>query len=189
MIFPSAYGQDASARAESKLSLDSGTIASQFDYITAKSNSFQEYKVVRKTWLAKLESNITDSLNAIKNELAEMRTAAAAQKSQMSALQASLETANADLETARATKDSISLLGIQTGKTYYNSIMWAIVLGLGALLAFFVYRSARNGAITAEAVRTLQETKEEFDLHRKKALEREQKLNRRLQDELNKQLR
>src|SRR3546814_14452664 len=66
--------------------------------------------------------------------------------------------------------------------------MWGVILWLGALLLFFIYRYKRNHIVTAEAMRNLEETRQEFETHRKKALEREQKLNRRLPDELNTQL-
>lgn len=188
LISPFAYGQETPETPEEKLSLDAGTIESQFDYITTKSNSFQEYKVVKKTWLSKLESNILDSINKMKSELSEMNSAALASKKEMSSLQAETEAARSNLETAVATKNSISFLGIQTHKNLYNSIMWGLVLGLAALLFFFVYRFKSSHAVTADAVKTLEETKQEFETHRKKALEREQKLNRRLQDELNRQM-
>lgn len=188
LIVPVAYGQEPAENPKKKLSLDQGSIESQFDFITSKSNSFQEYKVVKKTWLSKIESNILDSLGKMKNELAERKAAALAQNNKMTALQDSMATANSNLEAAITTKDSIAFLGIPTHKAVYNSIMWGLVLGLAALLIFFIYRFKRSHAVTAEAVRTLEETKQEFETHRKKALEREQKLNRRLQDELNKQM-
>lgn len=188
LTFPLAYGQESPEKPEKKLSLDQGSIESQFDFITTKSNSFQEYKVVKKTWLSKIESNILDSINKMKNELAGRKTAALAQESKMTALQDSMATANSNLKVAITTKDSIAFLGIPTHKAVYNSIMWGLVLGLAALLIFFIYRFKRSHAVTAEAVKTLEETRQEFETHRKKALEREQKLNRRLQDELNKQM-
>lgn len=185
---PAVRAQDPPGDGKPGPSLNSGTIASQFDYITTKSNSFQEYKVVRKTWLQKIESNVADSLNSLKSELAETRTAIAGLKKEITDLQGGLETANTRMEEAVRTKNSISFLGAQTDKVYYNSIMWGIVCLLGALLLFFIFKFKKSGLVAAEAVRTLEETKEEFDQHRKRALEREQKLNRRLQDELNKQM-
>lgn len=182
------YGQETPETPEKKLSLDAGTIESQFDYINSKSNSFQEYKVVKKTWLSKIESNITDSIIKMKSELAEMNSASLTRKNDMDSLRAETAAAQSELEAAVATKNSIAFLGIQTHKNLYNSIMWGLVVGLAALLFFFVFRFNRSHAVTAEAVKTLEETKEEFESHRKKALEREQKLNRRLQDELNKQM-
>lgn len=188
LTLPAVRGQETKQEAAKELSLDAGTIENQFEYITRKSNSFKEYKVVKKTWLRKLEANILDSLVHLKNELAEMNTTAASRKKEMAGMQADAEQARNEREIAVATKNSISFLGIQTHKNIYNSIMWGLVIGLAALLLLFIVRFQRSNAVTAEAVKNLEETKEELTAHRKKALEREQKLNRRLQDELNKQM-
>lgn len=186
-----AFSQDSSGteKAEKKLSLYSGTIEEQFDFITSKSNSYQEYKVVKKVWLAKIESNISDSLNKMKNELAGMKTAAVTHQKEIDGLQAALASANTNLDEARVTKNNISFIGIPTHKTLYSSLMWGLVLVLGAVLLFFIFKSKRAELITSNAVKDLREIREEFDSHRKKALEREQKLKRKLQDELNKQQR
>lgn len=186
--FTFSQAQESPESLQKELSLDGGSIQDQFEYITRKSNSFQEYKVVKKTWLGKLEANILDSIRTMKSELAGMHSAETERKEEIAALQAETEAARSELEAAIATKNSIAFLGIQTHKNLYNSIMWGLVLGLAALLLLFIFRFRRSHAVTAEAVKNLEETKKEFETHRKRALEREQKLNRRLQDELNKQI-
>ena len=50
-----------------------------------------------------------------------------------------------------------------------------------------MYKFKNSNVITKEAKKTLEETEEEFQEHRRVALEREQKIMRKLQDELNKQ--
>src|SRR3546814_1401691 len=157
LIAPAALGQVASETPEKKLSLDEGTVESQFDFITTKSNSFQEYKVVKKTWLAKLESNILDSINSMRSELAEQQASALTRKNNMSTLRDSVAAVNQQLNAAITTKDSITFLGIPTHKYLYNSIMWGVILGLGALLLFFIYRYKRNHIVTAEAMRRSEE--------------------------------
>ena len=48
--------------AEDKLSLNSGTIDNQFEFVIRRSNSWQDYKTVKKTWLYALKSHTLDSL-------------------------------------------------------------------------------------------------------------------------------
>jgi len=72
-------------------------------------------------------------------------------------------------------------------KTGYNILMWTIIAALFALLLFFVYKFKNSNTITKDAKRAREEMEEEFEEHRKTALEREQKVRRQLQDELNKQ--
>ncbi len=65
--------------------------------------------------------------------------------------------------------------------------MWSIIGGLLALLLLFIYKFKNSNSITREANHNLAEIEEEFDDHRRTALEREQKVRRQLQDEINKQ--
>ena len=53
-----------------QLSLETGTIDEQFDYIIQKSNRYRDergrvYKVVRREWLNTLKSHTLDSIKAI----------------------------------------------------------------------------------------------------------------------------
>lgn len=188
LTLASATAQESGSPGDSGLSLDGGTIRSQFDYLFSKSNNFQEYKVVKRTWLDKLQFNVTDSLDKLESELEDMKKARAAAREEVASLGQAQEQALAELQKAKDTKNSISFLGIPTHKNAYNGIMWALVLLLTASLLFFIYRFKRGHVVTSKTLRDLEELREEYDTHRKKALERERKLNRRLQDELNKQL-
>ncbi len=49
VMFSSSYAQITNN--EEKLSLNSGTIDNQFEYVIRRSNSWQDYKTVKKTWL------------------------------------------------------------------------------------------------------------------------------------------
>ena len=81
----------------------------------------------------------------------------------------------------------MALFGMQMSKTSYNVLMWSIIGGLLALLIFFIYKFKNSNAITRKANHDLAEIEEEFNEHRRTALEREQKVRRQLQDEINKQ--
>jgi hypothetical protein len=81
----------------------------------------------------------------------------------------------------------MSLFGMLMSKSGYNILMWSIIGGLLAFLLFFIYKYKNSNAITRDANKSLAEIEEEFEEHRKIALEREQKVRRQLQDELNKQ--
>lgn len=175
-------------QAKSQQGLSSGTITSQFDYIYSSSNNYQDYKVVRKTSLEKLKSNVTDSLRSVQTKLTNIQNSLDKHDSEVSSLQDSLSKLNQELKTTKEQKESFSFLGIMLSKSAYNTLVWCLIGILFILLAIYVYRHKQSHSVTADARKTLEELKEEFDQHRKKAMEREQKLNRRLQDEINKKL-
>ncbi len=170
-----------------KLSLNSGSIDNQFEYVIRKSNNYQEYKVVKKNWLYTLKAHTMDSLKAVHKQLGDTKQIVSNQSNQINVLKTNLTDTQNTLTATNAEKDSMSLFGIQMSKTGYNILMWSIIGGLLAFLLFFIYKFNNSNTITRSANKMLAETEEEFEEHRKRALEREQKVMRRLQDELNKQ--
>ncbi|MCK5638520.1 MAG: tRNA (guanine-N1)-methyltransferase [Flavobacteriaceae bacterium] len=170
-----------------KRSLNSGTIESQFDYLYKKSGSYQEYKVVKKVFYHKIKGNVLDSLKSLKKDLIMTKQTVETQASEISNLKTNLKTTNDNLTKVSKEKDNIKFLGISMTKGAYNTILWSIIIGLMALLAFFVFKFKASNTITKQSNELLTETEEEFDQYKAVALEREQKVRRELQDELNKQ--
>jgi sensor domain CHASE-containing protein len=80
----------------------------------------------------------------------------------------------------------MSFLGAQVSKVTYNFILWTIILGLLLLLLLFIYKFRRSNFLTQEAKANLSDLESEYEDHRRRALEREQRISRQLQDEINK---
>ena len=53
-------------------------------------------------------------------------------------------------------------------------------------LSYFIFKFLRSNVLTKEAKNNLIDVEQEFEQHRKNTLQREQKLRRQLQDEINK---
>ncbi len=174
------------AQTEQKPSLDNGTIESQFDYLYRKSSSYQEYKVVKKTFYIKIKKNVLDSLKSIKNELQETKQIVNTQSNEINDLKSDLKTTNDNLTGVTKEKDNIKFLGMSLTKASYNSILWSIIIILLLLLFLFVYKFKNSNSVTKQANQLLSETEEEFTSFKTVALEREQKVRRELQDEINK---
>ena len=187
-----AFSQNAGSAANEG-SLNSGNIESQFDYLYKKSfkwtdpNTGQRYKTVKVNHLFKFKNNILDSLKSGRKKLLDIQKVVAAQKSEIEALKLELGTINKKLGSVTEEKDSIRFLGIPLSKASYNTILWTIIAALTAGLILFITRFKRSNAITVQAKRDKADIEQEYDEHRRRSLEREQKLRRELQDELNKQ--
>lgn len=181
----------AQDKTENKLSLNSGSIDNQFEYVITKSYTYngngKVYKNVERYWLDALRAHTIDSINALKDQLKNTKQIVENQDTEIQVLKTNLDDTNATLDQTKLEKNSMSLFGFLMSKTGYNILMWSIVGGLLALLLFFIFKFKNSNAITKQAKLALVETEEEFEDHRKRALEREQKVMRRLQDELNKQ--
>ncbi|UCE94842.1 MAG: tRNA (guanine-N1)-methyltransferase, partial [Flavobacteriaceae bacterium] len=170
-----------------KPSLDNGTIESQFNYLYRKSSSYQEYKVVKKTSYQKIKGNVLDSLQSLKKDLGDTKELVEVQSNEIQSLKADLQTTNDNLTAVTKEKDNIKFLGMPMTKSGYNSLLWTIIFSLVALLLFFIFRFRSSNALTVQAKDLLNDTEKEFEAYKAKALEREQKVRRELQDELNKQ--
>lgn len=172
---------------EETLSLDEGSIDNQFEYVIRRSNNYQDFKVIKKDWLYKLKAHTIDSLKAVHKDLADTKILVDTQSKEISDLKSSLESTQTNLENTRSEKDNIGLFGMQMSKGSYKAIMWFIIACLLILLGIFIYKFKNSNDITRQAKKNLADIEEEFEEHRKTAVEREQKVRRQLQDEINKQ--
>lgn len=164
------------------------TIDENFSELITNSNNFKGYKVVDTDQLTKLQKLTSNRIAELKEEIAASKEATAAQEAKMAQLRDELESMEAQLNTVTSEKDNISVLGMSVSKASYNTIMWSIVGVLVLALVLFVVRFRRSHVHTTEARKNLAELEKEFDAYRAKALEKEQRLGRLLQDEKNKHL-
>ncbi len=174
---------------KSKTYLDSlpNTIDNQFLKIFKKGNSWHEYKMIKKTEFVSFQKNILDSVSTIKKDVVEKNNIINSQKTTIASLNDNITQLKTDLSIALDKEDNISLLGAPVKKNIYNTILFSIILGLLVALFFFIFKFKNSHSITSTAKKDLLQTEEEFETYRKKSIEKEQKLRRQLQDEINKQ--
>ncbi|WP_111708626.1 coiled-coil domain-containing protein [Lutibacter citreus] len=164
-----------------------GTVNDQFESLINSSNKYQDYKVIKLNSLLKLKGNINDSLVASKKEILSSANTINSQLKTIDSLNISLADSKNEITTLNSKIESISLLGIQVEKDLFKTIMFSIIGVLILLLALFISKFKSSNTVTKQSQKDFKELEVEYDDHRRKALEREQKAMRKLQDELNKQ--
>ena len=167
--------------------IEDKTLEGQFDKINRISTSYQTYKVISKDKFQKLKNNVLDSIKASNKDLKEQKVLLKNERDNVAKLNAELNKTKEDLKKAQEKENSISLFGFQISKVTYNLILWLIIISLALALAFFVFKFSKSNILTKKAKEDLEDVEQEFEVQRKKSLEREQKLRRQLQDEINKQ--
>lgn len=184
------YGLAAAQEETAEPSLDGGAIESQFEYIFTRSGNYnaegKRYEVVRAVELEKLRGNVLDSLKAARTQASQLNATISSQKATIDELNTKLEETTGKLGEVSEEKDSMSLFGALVSKATYNVILWTIILGLLLFLLLFMFRFRRSNVLTQEAKAKLADLEAEYEEHRRKALEREQRISRQLQDEINK---
>lgn len=166
---------------------EDNSINNQFDEVIESSNNYQDYKVVKRYKLIQLQKNTVQKIDALKEEIVASNQTIEEQQTTIQNLKSELNNTQNTLDKVTEEKDQISFFGIATDKGTYQTIMWVIVFALILILLFFIYKYRQSNVLTKEAKKNLAENEAEFDDYRKRALEKQQKLGRQLQDEKNKQ--
>lgn len=172
--------------------INEGSIDDQFEFVLIKSSNWndergQAYEVIKSNLILSLKAHVQDSLKAIKNRLDNTNTIVQTQLKEIESLKSDLSKTQDTLSATNIEKNSMSLFGFPMNKTSYNLLMWITILALLALLILFIIKFKNSNSITKIAKENLADVEEEFEEHRRIALEREQKVRRQLQDEINKQ--
>ena len=165
---------------------DSNSIESQFIKVVDKSNSYQKYKVIKKTKIEGLRKNVLDTIEMLELKIATSKVEIGNLKSKIELLTKTLDTTKSKLAASIEEEDKIEAIGLVMKKTTYNTLLWSIISGLLGLLGFLLYKHKNGHEITKNTKLRLTEVESDFDAHRKKTLTNEQLLRRKLQDEINK---
>jgi len=161
-------------------------LEAEFTNIIENSNDYQGYKVVDYSDLMKLKKNTANYISTLNNEIVTQKNTIDQQQTEIIQLKKNLENTQNNLKDVTAEKDAITFLGMPFSKGSYKTLMWGIVAILVLLLLFFIFQFKKGHAQTSEAKNNLIETEKEFEAFKAKALLKEQKLGRLLQDERNK---
>jgi septal ring factor EnvC (AmiA/AmiB activator) len=165
---------------------NSNSIENQFINVVDKSNNYQEFKVIKKSKINELRENVLDSISALEAKIETSQTEIARQKAKIETLTENLNTTQSNLASSIEKEDGIEILGVLTKKATYNTILWSIILGLIAILGLLFYKFRNSHAVTKAVKLKFDEIESEFEAHRRKTLENEQQIRRKLQDEINK---
>lgn len=161
-------------------------IQDEFTSLIKESNNYQGYKVVDYDKLIELRNTTRNYISELKEEIIVQKNTVDQQNDEIQKLKSDLEATQGDLNTVTEEKDALMFLGMPFSKGGYKTMMWGIVAILLAILIIIFFRYKNSHAATKDAQQKLDETEKEFDIYRTKALEKEQRLGRMLQDERNK---
>ncbi|CAL2087685.1 hypothetical protein [Tenacibaculum sp. 190524A05c] len=163
------------------------TVENQFIKAYGKASNWREYKMITRPDFQTLQKNIVDSVISLKKNISTKQLKINEQEKSILALNEKIETLSNNLNSSIDKENKINFIGIGMTKNSYNLLLWSIITVLAITTVFFILRFKNSNSLTKAAKTNLAEIEEEFELHRKKSLEKEQKLRRQLQDEINKQ--
>lgn len=169
---------------EVKPGIGRGTLDSQFRYMIYQSDKLDNSRVVKSWWLFNIKKQVEDSLSKLQGNIYVLNDTIGLLGGKIDSLEAALVIVKDDLTGVTSEKDNIIVLGVTLKKTVYNVLMWVLVGILVFALIVFILMFKRGHVVTKEARTDLKEIKEEFEAFRKRALEREREVTRKLYDEV-----
>lgn len=163
------------------------TVELQLGRIFINSPIENESKIVKNSDLEELRSDVLTLLSRNENDLLVSKTAIEAKNAEIKELKKKADEAVAKSLASDVTDDTFLLFGMPFSKSLYHGIMWSLVFTMLIFSVFLITRFKNANGITRDAKEKLTEVEEEFELFKRNAIEREQKLRRLLQDEINRQ--
>jgi hypothetical protein len=158
----------------------SNTIDNQFKTVYKNAESYLDFKIVPKKDYADIHNNVLDSFKKFNTELENKNTLINSQKSTIAVLEKEKKETNIKLTDVLKENTSFSIFGIQL----YSFTLFTIIIALIVALGYFIFKFNNSNVLTVAAKDSLEDAENELNIYRKKALEREQKLRRQLQDEI-----
>ena len=163
------------------------SISGQFDELFRKSGSYQEYKVINKDKYNELKLVVLDTIQNLNKKMAGTSVVINRQKAEIDSLKVNLKKTNDNLIEVTKNVEDIDGFGVPMKKSNYNVLVYSLLGSLLALSLFFMLRYRQSNKLTEQAQKALKDTEEEYDNYKRVSIEREQKVRRELQDEINKQ--
>ncbi|MGQ8870543.1 hypothetical protein [Myroides sp. TSA_177.3] len=165
---------------------DTNTIENQFNTLISQSNNWQNYKVVEKNKLQHVQQNVKDSIHSLQTTIRQNKAALIEQKTSIDSLSNQLTALQKELTIAVDQENNLDFIGISTHKSTFKTIVWSIILILLLALGVLFTQFKKSFTDTKDARKKQLDAESELEEYKKLALEREQKIRRQLQDELNK---
>jgi hypothetical protein len=182
LVAGSAFAQTA----EDALKNDKQTLRERYLVMKMKSQNYQEYKVIKENILDGMWKIVLDTMTA-------KQAAIRKSQSEINNLQAQLDK---NIETLKAKEDSmndivyasthIRVLGIDFDKGFFAGMFGAILIIAGLVLAGVLYSMKVLKKNLNEKEELASAISNEYEDYKRKAMDKQTKLSRELQNERNK---
>jgi hypothetical protein len=171
--------------AEAALEKDSKTLEQRYQVMKDKSETFNEYKVIKAYILDGMWKLTRDSIRQKQASLQEARDEVSQLKSQVSSTLSTLKQKEESMEEVVHSSTHITVFGADLGKNFFLGVMAAIVSALIIIIGLISGRLKMMYVSLREKIDLENSVSKEFENYKRKALEKQMKLSRELQDERN----
>jgi hypothetical protein len=178
-----AYAQSSSSEILNQPNL---SVRERFLLMKSKSQSYQDYKVIKETVLDGVVKIIQDSLQAKDAALRNVKADVTRLKEELNQVNIVLKQKEQSMTDIVYASTHITVLGIDFQKQSFLTLIVILFLALLLVVGFFSARLKMFHSSMREKAELLEITTREYEEYKRKALEKQTKLSRELQDERNK---
>jgi len=169
MVFSTRFNLNAQAMPEI---LTEGTLEEQYDYLTERTNIYNNFRAIREDMFLTIRRNSIDSLDMAYNEINALNQSMRDKQATIDSLNLALDEVSAERDIAIRDRDSLSFLGLPIKKSLYNAILWSVIVALAVLLVvlYLMFKNAKY--VTRKTTLEMNELRTEYDEYRKNSRER-----------------
>ncbi len=157
------------------------SIETQFTTLKKNANYWSEYFMFKELELNDFQKSLSDSINILEGEIKIQNQKESELNQKIESLSLQYKKTQTKLDVSLTKENNLYTLGIEFDKNSFPGLMYAIliVLAITALVAFGLF--FRSNIITRETLKNYETLTNELASQKKRALERETKINRELQ--------
>lgn len=185
-ILLSSLGAMAQTQAAEALEKDAKTLNERYAIMKDKSETFNEYKVIKAYILDGMWKLTTDSIKKVHSDLAEARAEKVQLQMKLDAAMAAVKEKENSMAEVEHAATHISVLGMDFSKTFFVGLVGFILLGMIVLIGLVTGRLKMIYQSLKEKMEMENMISKEFENYKRKALDKQMKLSRELQNERNK---
>jgi hypothetical protein len=169
------------------VTLKDPSLKGQYEYLLSRSKYTRDgYRAIANYRLNQFWINVNDTISRQHKQLTTLNKKVIEHEKTITYLKTNLADKEKLTETSVSESSHISFLGIKLKKEIYQITVWGIIGLLTLAVVICVARITKNNIVVREKVEAYNQISSEFQQYKSKAVEKERKLARELQDERNK---
>ncbi|MEO5603387.1 MAG: hypothetical protein ABIR06_20880 [Cyclobacteriaceae bacterium] len=172
--------------ASDALERDSQTLRQRYLVMKNKSQNYQEYKVIKENILDGMWGIIQDSLNVKQASFRQAQSEINKLNQELDKNKAALKSKEESMQDVQYASTHISVMGIDFDKGFFAAMVGVILLLLGLVIAVIYYTLKMMRKNLSEKIDLMNSISSEYEEYKRKAMDKQTKLSRELQNERNK---
>jgi hypothetical protein len=172
--------------ANDALKNDNQTLRERYLLMKTKSQNYQDYKVIKENLLDSWWKIVQDSLQAKQAAIRDSKANAAKLQGDLNQNIEALKAKEGSMQDVVYASTHIRVLGIDFDKGFFAGMVGVIILGLGLTIAVIMYTLKQSRRVLKEKTDLATSISAEYEEYKRKAMDKQTKLSRELQNERNK---